>query len=301
MDTQDFSLPGSNQSQLLSIIIPAYNAAATLGDQLEALKAQVYKGQWEIVVVNNNSVDNTVKIVQSYQQEMPHLRLVDALAMRRRAYAYNVGAKAAQGDAFIFCDADDIVAPGWLAAMDRALEMYDVVVGGLEVETLNRNAPPRPAPNTGADYKMMQFLPFGMTCNFAVSREAFEAVGGFVDDLTSGGDVDLSWRLQLHGYKIYDVPEAIVHYRYRQTFWALWKQFARFGYYQPLLYRRFKLYGMPRSPVRRVFRQYKRLLKKAVRILISGEEPDEKAKWVCHSATHLGRMCGSLRYRTLYL
>lgn len=64
---------------MLSVIIPAHNAANTLGEQLEALKAQEYDGNWEIVVVNNGSTDNTVKVIQDYQHLMPHLRLVHAL------------------------------------------------------------------------------------------------------------------------------------------------------------------------------------------------------------------------------
>ncbi len=286
---------------LISVIIPTYNSSKTLGEQLEALKAQEYDGDWEIIVVNNRSTDTTVDLIRDYQSSMPHLRLVRAMEKQGSYYARNVGAQAARGDAFIYCDADDIVALGWLQAFVEALKKHDVVAGVLEVDMLNQSAPWRPPPLNGDNEPVLGFLPYVIGCNVAVSREAFEAVNGYSEEFLSGGDVDLTWRLQLHGYTIHDAS-AVVHYRYRQTLSGLWKQYARYGYYQTLVYRRFAPHGMPRSSTRQIiFRQYKRLIKRGLRLLVFGGEPKERSDWVHQASFRWGRLLGSLRHRTLYL
>jgi len=293
----------SSPPQFLSVILAVYNAAKTIHEQLEALKAQIYEGEWEIIIVNNCSTDNTIEVVQAYQVQMPHLHLVHAMEKQGRAYACNVGAQSARGDALIFCDADDIVTPGWLPALAKALETYEVVAGALDLETLNQAAPQRPPAYLDARTPILDFLPYAVGCNFGVSRQAFEAVGGYSEEFVKGQDVDISWRLQLHGYPIGDAPEAIVRYRYRETLWGVWKQFMKIGYFQTLTYVRFAPYGMPRSSIRKTLQRYKKLLKpkRVARVLLRRASRPEQARWVWEAAIYFGRLWGSIRHRTLYL
>jgi len=137
MNVNEVTLACPRRRQLLSVIMPVYNAAATLDQQLNALNAQVFDGHGEIVAVDNRSTDDSVRVIRQYQQQMPYLRLVQAGEKQGRAYACNVGAQAAKGDVFIFCDADDVVASGWLAALAEALEQHDFVAGTIEVQALN--------------------------------------------------------------------------------------------------------------------------------------------------------------------
>ena len=83
--------------QLVSVIIPVHNAAATLGHQLKALKGQEFDGNWEIVAVDNQSTDDSATVIRQYQQQMPQLRFVQATDKQTAAYARNVGARAAKG------------------------------------------------------------------------------------------------------------------------------------------------------------------------------------------------------------
>ncbi len=300
MNTNGTTPANSPHHLTLSVIIPVYNVINTLSEQLEALKAQEYDGDWEIIVVDNRSTDTTVDLVRDYQSSMPHLRLVYALEKQSAYYARNVGTQAARGDAFIYCDADDIVSSGWLKAFAKALQKHDLVAGILNVDTLNQSAPCRAAPSTGAKRPVMDFLPYVIGCNMAVSREAFEAVNGYSEQFLSSGDVDLTWRLQLHGYTIHDAP-ALVHYRYRDTLWALWKQYVKYGYYNTLVYRHFAVYGMPRPSTRYVLRQYKKLIKQGIRFLLGRVTPQERSVWLSKVALRWGRILGSLRHRTFYL
>ena len=50
----------------LSVVIPAHNVVATLGDQLDALAAESWDGEWEIVVVDNCSTDGTAALVRDH-------------------------------------------------------------------------------------------------------------------------------------------------------------------------------------------------------------------------------------------
>jgi GT2 family glycosyltransferase len=284
---------------MVSVIIPIYNGAATLGEQLEAFRAQTYEGEWEIVAVNNGSTDSSIRVVQDYQRLISQLRLVQALEKQSKGYASNIGARAARGDKLIFCDQDDVVAPGWLAALADALEKHDLACGTLELETLNRSSPWRPVFPHGAEAPMLGFLPHVSGCNIAVSRTAFEAVGGFSEEIPTSDDVDFTWRLQLHGYVIRDVPEAVLHYRYRTTYGGLWRQIVSYAEAQPLLYRRFAAYGMPRRSVRTACNDYKWVIRKLPHFIMGSSR--RRARWIFRTAACWGRLRGSLHYRTLYL
>lgn len=285
--------------QLLSVIIPVYNAAATLAQQLSALKAQVFDAPCEIVAVDNCSTDDSVTVIRQYQQEMPQLRLVQAAEKQSAAYARNVGARAGKGDAFLFCDADDVVAPGWLVALAEALEQHEFVASTIEVETLNESKAWRPNPGNWATRRNLSFLPFAGGALMALSREAFERVGGFNEEVPIGEDIEISWRLQLQGYTLHPVPDAIIHVRYRETRQAMWKQNVRFGEAHAYLYKQFASSGMPRSSIRGTLQKYGWLIAGLPQLLWGNET--QRMQLLRKAALCCGRLRGSLRYRTIYL
>ena len=192
---------------MISVIIPAYNSANTIGQQLDAIAAQQYEGKWEVIVSDNGSSDGTGRVVKEFQKTMPHLHLVSAYEKQGPAYARNVGAKAARGTAFIFCDADDQVMPGWLAAMANAVDKHNLVVGALEVKTLNPTNPSKSRfGNNGMNDRLLNFWPYAITANCAISRKAFETAGGFSEEFQKDMDVELSWRLRLLGFPVHEAP-----------------------------------------------------------------------------------------------
>ena len=101
----------------ISLIIPCYNATDTIGAQLEAVARQQYRQLWEVIVSDNGSIDSSREVVERFKGQLPRLRIVDASDRHGAAHARNRGAAMASGDALVFVDADDEVAPGWLEAI----------------------------------------------------------------------------------------------------------------------------------------------------------------------------------------
>jgi glycosyltransferase involved in cell wall biosynthesis len=284
---------------MISIIIPVRNGARTVGEQLEALASQDYAGEKEIIVADNGSTDTTVAVVEAYRSHMPYLRLVAASERPGASHARNTGVSHARGDLYLFTDADDIVAPGWVTALAAALEEHDLVVGVMQTSRLNEQlAWQRPSPPNGAQ-PVLGFLPYAPGGNFGVTRRAFEAAGGFSDRFYRGQDIDFSWRVQLAGYPLQVIPEAMVYYRYRDTVSQTWQQLVAFSQVHVLLYRHYAAHGMPRSSRREVTRRYRRLLRRSPALLRQSQE--DKMDWLYQAALSWGRLVGSLRYQTLYL
>jgi GT2 family glycosyltransferase len=281
------------------VIVPAYNAAATLGEQLDALRCQTFAGDWEIIVVDNRSTDGTAALVDAYRQTMPNLRLVPAPTKQGRSYACNVGADAAHGAILVFCDADDVAAPTWLESLIQAIGGHDFAGGLVETHQLNPDAPWRPNPVRDSTRPALGFLPQAPGTNMAVTRRAFEAVGGFTEDIPPCEDIDISWRLQLCGYRLGHAPDAVMHIRYRPTMRSLWQQVTSYAECHVFLYTRFKAYGMPPSSLQTVLQRYGWLIQQLPHLLNSDRQG--RAHWVYRAASRWGRLRGSLRYRTLYL
>ena len=198
----------------LSVIIPCFNAEGAIGVQLEALASQQWGNAWELIVSDNGSTDRSMEIVKSYQNRLPHLRIVDSSACQRQSYALNVGARASAGRALVFCDADDEVAPGWLAIMGDALLKHDIVHGRICFDKFNDPKESDWLARLWVDglYRG-QFLPHAGAANIGVRRQIHELIGGFDEGLPRFADGDYSWRLQLEGYQFHYEPQAVYQYR----------------------------------------------------------------------------------------
>lgn len=282
----------------VSVLIPVYNCATTIGAQLEALRAQTADFSWEIVVVDNGSTDGTQRLIERYRETIPNLTLLHVSDKKSSAYARNFGAANARGETFLFCDGDDIVAPGWLSAMKKALERHDFVVGRVEVATLNTDVPEKYG-NNGTRDKLLDFLPYAIGCNLGVSRRAFESVGGLSPEYTKCMDVEFSWRLQLAGYSLHEVPEAEVYYRYRKTAWSHWKTAFAFSQAHTALYKQYAAYGAKRSTIRQILERYKNVIFSLPRV--ANMTLRQRIEWAYDAGVSFGRLWGSIRYLTLYL
>ncbi|MBK8459385.1 MAG: glycosyltransferase [Micropruina sp.] len=283
----------------LSVIVCAHNEEKALGAQLDALLAQDWDGAWEIVVVDNGSTDGTAALVAAYAQRDQRVRLVGAFEKAGQSYGRNVGVRASAGTYLAFCDADDIVAPGWIAAIADGLGRHQVVTGPHELDLLN---PRWLADSRGRSIEAPVGTFFGIFpcirgAGWGIRRATWEDLGGMREDYRAGEDHELSLRCWLAGIPIVGIPDAVVHYRYRDTARALWRQGFAYGSNRPRIVRLLVEAGKPRPPRLAGLRSWILLVLRLPTLITR----QGRASWVWIAANRCGQVVGSLRERTIML
>lgn len=283
----------------LSVVIPCLNAAETISHQLDALAKQRWDAPWEIIISDNGSRDGTQAIVERYKQLLPDLRLIDSSDARGAAHARNLGAVAANGDALIFCDADDEVDSGWLSAMGEALLRHDFVACRLDFRKLNDLRTQqlyKDHPQT-LGLRRAWFPPHlhhagGGT--IGIKKSLHEAVGGFDETLMAQEDTDYCFKIQLAGTLIQFEPRAVLYVRCREQLRGRFRQARVWAEYTVCLYKKY------RSPKDRELWRWRSFVSQCKKLLISFPQvclPDERALWVWNLGWQIGRLKGSIKYR----
>lgn len=284
----------------LSVVIPCLNAAGTIAQQLDALVGQSWPGGWEVIVADNGSTDRSREIVESYRDRLPGLKLVDASDRRGQAHARNLGAAAATGDALLFCDADDVVAPGWLEGMGRALADHDFVACRYDNEKLNPVWVQRTHLNPQKDgltaYDYPPFLPHAGGGGLGVRRSVHEAVGGFDASMPALEDTDYCWRIQLAGHGFHFAPEAVVYIRHRHDPGSIYRQGVSYGLHNVLIYKKYRSRGMPRLGWLPGALRWAKLILKTPLMLPTREG---RSRWLWQLGWRVGRVKGCWRYKVM--
>lgn len=113
-------------TNLVSVLIPARNEANTLGMLLHSLQQQEY-AELEILVLDDDSTDDTARVCAEFAGADKRIRLLKGLPLPKgwlgKNYACHQLAEQAQGDYFLFLDADDVVAPGFIAAAVHRMKL----------------------------------------------------------------------------------------------------------------------------------------------------------------------------------
>lgn len=290
---------GASNPVRLSVVIACYNAESTIGEQLEALAEQRWSEPWEVIVVNNRCTDGSMAVVERYRERMPNLRTVDALEKQSGAYAMNHGVRAARGDWLAFCDADDVVAAGWISGMAKALASNEFVSGPHEITRLNTTGLARarrnPQPTGIQQFNYPPYLPHAGAGNMGVTRRVFDLVGGFDEDMKALFDTDFCWKVQLAGIPLQPAPEAVLHLRHRSSAASLMRQARSYGEWNVFIYRRYRRYGMPELGWKRGARAWLDLVRR-VSALFS---PERRPGWLWQFAWRYGRLKGCLKYRVI--
>ncbi len=282
----------------LSVIVPCHNEAATLADQLEALVAQDVGWPWEVLVVNNQSTDETVSVALSFEHRLP-LRVIEAPDARGVAHARNVGVKAALSDRVAFCDGDDVVAPGWLNAMRDALTTNPLVTGPVETSSLNADdvAKSRPASSTVEVPRFGQ-IGFARGNNTGLWISAWKELDGYNETFDGLEDIEFSLRAAAMGYRPNFAPDALVAYRFRPGLGALWKQGIFYGRGRPSLVVLAHRLGIDGAPGRlEGLRSWAWMLVHSPRLARASTRP----LWIWVLANRVGVLRGAVRLRSLYV
>jgi glycosyltransferase involved in cell wall biosynthesis len=223
----------------ITVVIPALNAANTLGRQLAALAAQVDAPPFVTVVVDNGSDDATADVAGSFDSEtMP----VSVVSEPRRGInrARNAGVSAAADGIVLLCDADDVVAPTWVSALSSAVDQRSWGAGVVDYASANDDdtlrvwgvrdmgVPAVPEPFVVDAYVDRTF---GGCCGF--TKEMWRTVGGFDDRLSGSGDEnEFFGRAALAGFRPRVAMDARVAYTLRSGRRAWLRYRYRSGYSQ---------------------------------------------------------------------
>jgi glycosyltransferase involved in cell wall biosynthesis len=216
----------------VSIILCTYNRCQLLVPALESAAAlQASESiDYEIVVVDNNSNDQTRAVIEEFCRRYPERFRYLFEPRQGKSYAMNSAIQATRGDILAFMDDDATVEPAWLENLVSPLQNPEYAgVGG---KIIAEWTCPRPdwLPQTGQyalaplvsfdrgpDPKQLKEAPFG--ANMAFRRVMFERYGGFRVDLGPRGqrfipndDSEFALRLLAAGEQLFYEPGAIVHH-----------------------------------------------------------------------------------------
>ena len=282
----------------LSVIIPLFNDADYIAVQLDALAKQNWSEPWELIVSDNGSTDDSLKVVERYRKILPNLRIIDSSDTRGAAHARNVGANAAISDNLAFCDADDEVAPGWLKAMGEALLKYEIVTGPRDIIKYGKpeivEALSRRDWNPEKELcKFPRFLPYAGSGNLGVKKSLHKNIGGFNETLGSLEDIDYSWRIQLLGIKIHFINDAVLYYRLPPTIKGCLRKQYYSGQYQIALRKKYMPFGMPKLSWHTEINSWIKILRSVKQLFIKKEN---RYKWLVQFSFLIGQLKGRLKY-----
>lgn len=208
----------------VSVIIPVYLGALTMPPVMKALYESTYR-DFEVVIVNDCSPDNTLEVLASMADEYPY-RLVDFEENMGVSKARNAGAREARGEIILFIDADCIVQPDTIELCVDRLDQGDCIsVGGAyTLEPWDRDF-----------FSIFQSIyihhaetkvenpDYIATHCMAIRKETFFEFGGFIEDYFIGHqasveDVELSHRLIDAGHRLCRPREILVQHMFRFNF-----------------------------------------------------------------------------------
>lgn len=199
----------------VSVVVPAYNAARTIADTLESLRAQSCR-MWEAIVVDDGSVDETGRIAREIAARDERIR-VASQANGGESAARNTGVGLALYDWLLFLDADDWIAPQHLERMTAALAadatLDAVHCGSVRVARDGTAvADPYQAPE-GDLFPTLALRAAFPVHACIVRRSLVQAVGGFDTALRKSPDWDLWQRIARTGARFGAVREVLAFYR----------------------------------------------------------------------------------------
>lgn len=198
--------PSALKLPTVSVVIPAFNEEKYLPHALESLKKQTLY-DFELIVVDNNSSDNTATIAKQYNAKVVHEE------KQGYVYALNAGLKEAKGEVVAVMDADTLAMPDWLSTIAQLFSDVSIAAatGGI------RTSKTFSLKNAFIDWAYALFLqvnflvgkPHLVGFNFAIRKEILAHVGGLDIHYTMSPDVDLGLRVKKYGRVVFS-PKMLV-------------------------------------------------------------------------------------------
>ena len=216
-----------SSSPFISVVVPVYNGDRIVGNCVESLLNQSYpKDNYEIIVVDNGSTDNTRAIIKKYPVKM----LIED-SIKSSSAARNNGIKHAKGEVIAFVDADCVAYPTWLEGGVRALleQSADLAGGNVEFFYNEKSSAELYDSITNMQNKYeIKENNVAKTANLFVGSDVFKEIGLFSETMISGGDVAWTYKATSNGYTLVYAENAVVKHPARNLL-SLVKKHYRVG------------------------------------------------------------------------
>jgi poly-beta-1,6-N-acetyl-D-glucosamine synthase len=220
----------------ISILVPCYNEADNAGETLSTAASVDYP-DFEVIAINDGSRDNTAAVLDGLVERIPKLRVVHLAANQGKATAMNTGALMAKHELVVCIDGDALLDPQALRWIARAFRRGDV--GGLAGNPRIRNRTSLLGRLQVGEFSSIiglirraqttygrLFTVSGVICAFR--KRALEEAGWW-SPRTITDDIDVTWRVQVAGWRVVYEPNAIVWILMPETLRGLWKQRLRWA------------------------------------------------------------------------
>jgi glycosyltransferase involved in cell wall biosynthesis len=216
----------------ISVVICTYNRGAYLSDLFDSIEKQDFnKADFEIILVDNNSTDNTKEICNAFIEKNIDMNVSYASETKQGlSFARNRGIKESEGDIIVFLDDDALVFKNYLTEINRFFnDNTHIFAGGGKILPKYENKRPiwmssflEPVVsvlNMGENIKEFRNNQYPIGASMFMRKEVFKTIGTFNTKLgrtgkklIGGEEKDLFLRLKKAGYKLYYLPRAVIYH-----------------------------------------------------------------------------------------
>ncbi len=229
-------------SEIVSVVIPTLNSSQTLAECLASVRANDGKYDYEVIVVDAMSKDDTIDIAK---------RNADRVIVEENCpigKSRNLGIKSAKGNIICFTDSDCVVPENWIDTLvDNLLRLNKqdnkiVGVGGGNIPLLENPSPVELAISKTIRSPLVAFGARNVTVykkgrqvwhnppvNSAYFKWALEEVNGFGERHGHSEDLELDVKIAEKGYKLYYIPDLLVYHKHKSSLQGYARQMQDWG------------------------------------------------------------------------
>ncbi|PGF16940.1 sugar transferase-like protein [Natrinema sp. CBA1119] len=222
----------SSTPEPVSVILPVYNDPVGVRTTLKSLLNQQYN-QYEILPVDNNSTDETAKVVHRLAEQHPEwITPLEETTVQSSYAARNTGIEHSSGSILLFIDSDMWVNENWVGDMITFFESRDCDYLGCNVEIIADDSNFWEAYEQSFSFPIKSYVEykhFAPTCALAVRRNVFEDIGSFDERLESGGDKEFGQRVYHADFKQCYAGDVTAYHPARDSWEALRSKALRIG------------------------------------------------------------------------
>lgn len=200
---------------LVSIVVPVYNAERFIRDTIASVQAQTY-ADWELILVDDVSKDDSVSIIKSLQKSDKRIKLIQSEKNQGAALSRNIGTKNAKGQYLAFLDADDLWDEAKLEKQVKFMQENGHAFTFTDYEFADEQGQ-----STGKRAHMPTVITYRQslknhiiwTSTVMLDLEQIPREIAYMPDVRRGQDTATWWQILRHTNMAYAISEVLSYYR----------------------------------------------------------------------------------------